>query len=1174
MRLSKIKLAGFKSFVDPTSIHFLSNLTAVAGPNGCGKSNVIDAVRWVMGESSAKHLRGGSLTDVIFSGSSARKPVGQATVELLFDNTEGKIGGEYAAYSEIAIKRQVTRDGQSSYFLNGQRCRRRDITDIFLGTGLGPRSYAIIEQGMISRVIDAKPEDLRTFIEEAAGVSKYKERRKETENRIQHTQDNLARLNDLRGELDNQLRHLQRQSQSAEKYKTLKAEESVMSAQLAALVWKRLDAEIKENEAKIRELITKLEEEQANSQSLKTEQEKLRLVQTDSNEALNEVQKRYYGVGGEIAKIEQAIQHHQERQQQLILDKQEAEQTFLTAQSQLEQDQANMLNLEELIAELEPEHHLSAELAEQAVELQQQSEMALETWREKTAELQQASIGPSRQADTEKAKITQLEKQIHQTQERMNRLEAELKAQGADETTDIEALNEKIALCQHQIENVDEQIEECVVQKEGILTSANTLRAEIKTLQHTLNEMQGQQAALAALQSSALGKDEQAKKSWLTAQNLEANPYVAQHIEVTSGWEIAVETVLGGFLEAIGIEQGQLSSLANQLHDLKDCDISLIEWQYNTTLELPSDNRLASCIKEIHRLPSSLYQLLASVHLCASVEEATTRLSSLAPSESIITPQGLWMGQGWVKVKAKPQDNSVGVLAREEKLKRLNQDLNLQQEKLFQAQQSLEEAEEKLKDIEFDKETFHQEKNKLHQEISTLQSEHRIKQNRIEQSQKRHQQIQQDLAECRGLIQQSQQEVHVSRSSLQEALEQMAQINQDQETLALAKGNLQEQVSSARIKVKETATRAQEIALKLQTYRTQSSALKDNLSRCQLQIENAEIRVKNIILAMEKNEDPIETLRFELETHLENRIMIEGDLNKARDAVAAVDNQLREIERALHMLDQKSVTVREQLEQTKMHWQALQVRCESALEKLKNVEDTIENILATMPSEANEGLWQQNIQEIEQKIHRLGAINLAAIEEYEAALQRKEYLDSQCNDLTEALTTLENAIKKIDKETKTKFKETFDRVNNEFTQLFPRLFGGGQASLTMTGDDLLETGITLMARPPGKKNSSIQQLSGGEKALTAVALVFSIFQLNPAPFCMLDEVDAPLDDNNVGRFCDLVKHMSKTVQFIYVSHNKLAIEMAEQLQGVTMREPGVSRLVTVDIEEAKSMAEA
>ncbi|MBI2790437.1 MAG: chromosome segregation protein SMC [Gammaproteobacteria bacterium] len=1175
MRLNKIKLAGFKSFVDPTTINLLSNLTAVAGPNGCGKSNVIDAVRWVMGESSAKHLRGGSLTDVIFSGSSARKPVGQATVELLFDNTDGKIGGEYASYAEIGIKRQVTRDGQSNYFLNGQRCRRRDITDIFLGTGLGPRSYAIIEQGMITRVIEAKPEDLRNFLEEAAGISKYKERRKETENRIQHTLDNLSRINDIRGELDSQLQRLQRQSQAAERYKTLKAEESVLSAQLAALAWRRLHAQIQENDAKIRELTTKLEEEQSNSQHLKTEQEKQRVAQTDANDELNEVQKRYYGVGGEIAKIEQAIQHHHERHQQLLQDKLDAEQTLLTAQSQLEQDKENILNLQELIVKLQPEHEIAEQEAAIATEVQQQAEFALEEWREKTAQAQQEALSPTRLADTEKAKITQMERQIQQTQERLRRLEAESKDLPPNETHELEAIDEKILVCQDQLDTVLAQLEAAIKQKEDAAVTASSLRPQIKALQQSLNEQQGQQAALIALQSSALGKDEGSRKAWVESQGLLNNKYLAENIEVLTGWEVAVETVLEGFLEAIGIEEGRLSSLTLELNALQNTGISLVEWQSMNMDDLPiSSDRLMGCIKLNQSLPESLYQLLNSVSVCQTLEDAIALLPTLAKHESVITQSGCWMGHGWVRKSAPQKDNQSGVLQREEKLKNVNQQIVLNQEKLEQLQFTLDECEESLKTFELDKDAKNQEKNKYQQEIITLQSERRIKLNRIEQNQKRHLQIQKDESECKEAIQSALAEVSSSRSNLHQALNEMSRLTELQETLSQQKQSLQDALQNARTKMKDTATKAQTISMSLQTYQTQVNSLNTNVERFSKQIESAELRVSNITLALSKNEEPIVSLREELEVNLEKRILIENELNHARDNVSSIDNLLREIEQKLNSLEHKIVNVRESLEQTKMLWQALQVRAESALEKLKSTEFTLEHLLETMPPDADEDMWAQNLQDLDQKIQRLGAINLAAIEEFEAAKQRKEYLDNQCNDLTEALTTLENAIKKIDRETRAKFQETFDKVSDGFTKLFPRLFGGGQANLIMTGEDLLDTGITLIARPPGKKNSTIQQLSGGEKALTAVALVFAIFQLNPAPFCMLDEVDAPLDDNNVGRFCDLVKEMSKTIQFIYVSHNKLAIEMAHQLQGVTMREPGVSRLVTVDIEDAKSMAKA
>ncbi|MBS0289412.1 MAG: chromosome segregation protein SMC [Proteobacteria bacterium] len=1172
MRLNKIKLAGFKSFVDPTTIHLMSNLTAVAGPNGCGKSNVIDAVRWVMGESSAKHLRGGALTDVIFNGSSARKPVGQATVELLFDNTEGKLGGEYAAYTDIAIKRQVTREGISTYFLNGQRCRRKDITDIFLGTGLGPRSYAIIEQGMITRVIEAKPEDLRNFLEEAAGISKYKERRKETENRIQHTHDNIARVNDIRAELEKQLNRLQRQSQAAEQFKILKAVEKETSAQLAALMWQRLDSAIKENDAKIRELLVKLEEEQSYSQRLKTDQEKQRLAQIDANEAFNDVQKHYYSVGGEIAKIEQTIQHHQERQQQLLLDKQEAEQMLLLTQSQLKNDQVEILSLQQQISDLSPQVEVAKEASDASALLCQQAETAQELWREKAEQIQREIIIPSRQAEAEKAKITQLERQIHQTQERLSRLQQALAEQSSIEIPECDVIEEKIFICQEQLDNMTQEVAALFEQRDTLESQAKMLRPEIKVHQQALNEIQAQLLAMQTLQACALGKDQELKKTWLQSKGIGEFQYVAEKIEVTSGWEIAVETVLEGFLESIALEQDKVSLLSSHLESLQEGGISLIAWQNNPQQTQPLvAQTLASCIKHSDALPASIYQYLNSVHLANSLELANEMIATLLLNESVITPQGYWLGHGFARVKATTSD--IGILQREENIKIKKQEIEVLQEKLDISQQSLEDVENKLKTIAFDKETKQQQTNKCQQDIIALQGELRIKQNKKEQIQKRIQQIQLDETECKEIIYNAQTEVQIARQSLQQALDKMSLLTNDQETLQQSKLSTHEAVINARLKVKETASKFQQMTMDLQTFRTQGNALSNNIDRFNQQIQQGELRVNNLIQSLAKNDEPINSLKEALELNVEKRIIIENQLNQARDNVANVDNIIREIETKLGQLEIKVVKIREQLEETKMLWQALQVRCEGALEKLKNTDYVLETLLETMPVGANEEEWQCKIEELDSKIQKLGPINLAAIEEYEAALTRKEYLDQQCEDLLEALTTLENAIKKIDKETRAKFQETFEKVNDSFTKLFPQLFGGGQAQLTMTGEDLLDTGITLMARPPGKKNSTIQLLSGGEKALTAVALVFSIFQLNPAPFCMLDEVDAPLDDNNVGRFCNLVKEMSKTIQFIYVSHNKLAIEMAEQLQGVTMREPGVSRLVTVDIEEAKAMAE-
>lgn len=1168
MRLSKIKLAGFKSFVDPTTIPLISNLTSVAGPNGCGKSNVIDAVRWVMGESSAKNLRGGALTDVIFSGSSARKPVGQATVELVFDNSDGKIGGEYASYAEIAIKRQVTRDGQSNYFLNGQRCRRRDITDIFLGTGLGPRSYAIIEQGMISRVIDAKPEELRVFIEEAAGISKYKERRRETENRIKHTQENLARLNDLRQELETQLNRLQRQSQAAKQYQELKAEEKIISLQLAALAWHRLDQAISNVEAQIREGSIQFEAKQAEIQHVKTHQEKLRLEYTESNDALNEVQKQYYGLGSEIARIEQQIAHQQERFTELNQDKVEAENTLAIAQKQMAQDDDMRFMLNDELALLLPHEEQLIEDELKAQSKLQDAENAQNKWREEMALVQQQVIAPTRIAEAEKAKIALLERQIQQTQMRQTRLEEELKQLGVQEANEVESQRNKIAHLEEQVLELEEQIDELTSNKQQQLQRQQQLNANIKQTERALNESVAQKMALEALQAKALGKDTQAKSDWLSSQGLSDSVYLAEKLEVEKGWEKAVETVLFSFIQGLVLENRQIDQFALQLQS--DFSLTLLEWPQTATNRESNPECLVHYIGNKQFLPKTIFDLLACVRVARSLEEAVSIAKT--SGQSVITTDGLWVGPDWISCQAQSEDES-GMLVREEKLKIVTHSISEQEEKLGELQLNLEDCEKALKDLDLQKETLQQEKNTNQKEIISLEGELRMKLNKIEQHQKRAAQIEGDLKESRDSIAHYQQDINVSRSSLNKALDDMSQFNDLQESLSQQKEAIQESLNGAKHHLKEISGKKQELALKLQTLRTNITALTSNIERFKEQIETAKARVQAIIQALAKNEEPLVPLKNELQINLDKRLEIEDHLNNARDKVAHIDNQLRESEHALTQFEQNLQKLREQLEHVRMEWQALCVRKENAAERLKDA-PSIETILAGTPEGATEAGWQERINEIEARINKLGAINLAAIEEFDAAKERKEYLDAQLNDLTEALTTLENAIKKIDKETRMKFEETFNQVNDEFMRLFPRLFGGGQAQLTMTGEDLLDTGITLMARPPGKKNSSIQLLSGGEKALTAIALVFSIFRLNPAPFCMLDEVDAPLDDSNVVRFCDMVKEMSKTVQFVYISHNKITIEMAEQLHGVTMREAGVSRLVSVDIEEAKSLATA
>lgn len=1174
MRLKTIKLVGFKSFVDPTVLHLSGNLSAVVGPNGCGKSNVIDAVRWVMGESSAKNLRGGALVDVIFSGSTSRKPIGQASVELLFDNAEGRLGGQYASYSEIAIKRLVTRDGQSKYFLNGQSCRRRDIKDIFLGTGLGPRSYAIIEQGMISRVIDAKPDDLRIFLEEAAGISKYKERRRETENRIKHTNDNLDRLNDIRNELEKQMRHLERQSEAAQRYNTYKADIDTKNLQLAAMSYERLDAEIKTIEQQILTQSVTMESHLATVQSVKTSQEKVQVSQQQAHQHLNDVQKDYYGLGAEISKIEQSLQHHTERKAQWAEDKNEALQALEIAKQQHTADQTRAQEIASLLDTLRPEAQIALEHVLATTTAESDAETALETWRESHDAMQKEALEPAQQASSEKSNVAQLERQIQRTQERHEKLMSQKAALTIPDESDIEALAEQIDVTETDIETAQEQLNTARANSEELRSAIQSLRPEIAHIQEQLHTTQGEVAAEKAIQANALGKNSSVRQAWLEAQELDTANYIAEKLQVASGWEGAVETVLGDALNALGISADKLTTASQQMGTLAGEGIHLMAWESNPAQKSHDPSRLTTHLIGAECLPSALYSALHKVHVANTVDEALALLPSLSADESVVTPEGFWFNQAWSKIKASGEDSQESVLKREETIKQLKETLELHNEVLTEKQDRLADLESQLSDMNAEKERCQQLHHELKQTLTQCISEKNIKSNQFMQQTAQQDQIKQDLKECEQALQQTQTEVQESRKNLAELLDHMSRCHEAMTELQAQKTGLQEGLQSARSKAREARDSQHAIAMNVQTQQTQLDALVSNQSRMADQMTHYTHKIEQLTAHLAQADEPVEELKITLEATLEKRLQSEDRLNEARDTVAELDNELRELSAQLNTATQAVEELRTKSEQFKLDCQSLIVRRETVTERLAESAEPVENILKAIPEEANEASWQAAIETLSEKMQRLGAINLAAIEEFDAAKERKVYLEAQLEDLVEALTTLENAIKTIDKETRAKFEETFQTVNGHFKVLFPQLFGGGQAELELIGDDLLSTGVGIMARPPGKKNTSIQLLSGGEKALTAIALVFSIFQLNPAPFCLLDEVDAPLDDTNVGRFCRLVQEMAKSVQFIFISHNKVAIEMAEQLHGVTMREPGVSRLVTVDIEEAKSLAQA
>ncbi|MDH5571130.1 MAG: chromosome segregation protein SMC [Gammaproteobacteria bacterium] len=1164
MQLKKLKLSGFKSFVDPTTVPMPGQLIGVVGPNGCGKSNIIDAVRWVMGESSAKHLRGESMADVIFNGSSSRKPVGQATVELVFDNSDGSLGGQYASYSEIAIKRTVTRDGQSSYHLNNTRCRRRDITDIFLGTGLGPRSYSIIEQGTISRIIEARPEDMRVFLEEAAGISKYKERRRETESRIRSTRENLDRLSDLRDELEKQLNRLQRQAKTAERYKVLREEERLMQAQLQALRWIVLNKQAEESESKIREQETHLEAVVAKQRMIEAEIEAHRSQHIDASDKFNEVQTRYYSVGADIARLEQALQHAKERRNQQKQDLQQLEKDGQEAQGHLSADSKRIEEIRATLENLQPDLQRSEEVDQVSARMLAEAEEAMHTWQSEWEAFNQQAAEPAKQAEVERTRIMHLEQKLSRLQQRLEKVQQELGEQSPDVLQqEADKLQQRLADNEVEVQKQQTILNEKQQFIRELRESSHELNTQLDQARSRLQDMRGRSASLEALQQAALGKEKGAVSEWLQGQQLQDAPRLAEELNVEKGWEQAVECVLGSHLEAVCVSD--VDPLAAVVGDLHEGTLNLFDISAN--IAASNRNNHATPLMEKVSANWSLAPLLDGIYAVENLNEALSLRANLTSDESIVTRDGIWVGSNWLRV-VRDNDEKAGVLRREQELKELAAETETQQKQVQDMQSRLEAEREKLHEMEMARDASQADLNQANRALADARSELSARKAKLEQIQARQSNLHQELEEAREEAQSDNEELHTTRARLQEALDLMSGFETQRVELMAQRDNRREALNEARNKAQQDRHAAQEVKMRAQTLRTELNSTEQALQRIDSQIAQLSARREELEAALSESEAPLADMAQELATMLEQRVGVDAEMKEARAVVENIDHEMRQLEDARTQAEQGVEEVRRGLEQIRINVQEVKVRRQTLDERINESGLVLATLIEEMPEEANEPQWHANVEELEQKISRLGPINLAAIEEYEQQSERKQYLDAQNADLSEALSTLEAAISKIDKETRTRFKETYDKVNAGLKRLFPRLFGGGHAYLELTGDELLDAGVTVMARPPGKRNSTIHLLSGGEKAMTAVALVFAIFELNPAPFCMLDEVDAPLDDANVNRYCDMLKEMSSGTQFIFITHNKVTMEVAQQLTGVTMHEPGVSRLVAVDVDAA------
>ncbi len=1166
MKLEKIKLSGFKSFVDPTTIPINGNLTAIVGPNGCGKSNIIDAVRWVMGESSAKHLRGGSMADVIFNGSSTRKPVGTAFVELVFDNSEGKAGGEFAKYNTISIKRQVSRDGQSLYHLNGSRCRRKDITDLFLGTGLGSRSYAIIEQGTISRMVEAKPEDLRIHIEEAAGISKYKERRQETETRMRHTRENLERLDDLREEVDKQLKHLQKQAEKAEKYSELKEQERQFKQELLAMRWESYHKTSLQLEKQLQEIATEHNRLFVLLRETDKQIEQKRAAQKRQQQLLDQAQGEYYHVVSEVGRLQQTIRHNEKSHEetQLEIDR-------LTRQSELSvteclQDMEQLEGIRQTLLEAE-------EALVSAREREEETESALQETRQHKADWQrrwEAFLAETahyrEQNEVQRVKLNQLENQQRQLQIRIDKLRGEQgELSNTQLQTDMEALESAIGQLEAERDDLHHQLD----QQHQLIGEQRQQVKQLHDLLHTqrseLHAVSGKITSLELLQQHAMGKDKKDLAPWLERMGLDKRPRLAEFIEVDNVWETAVETVLGSYLEAVCVDD--IAQIVPGLDDLGKQSVIIYE-------DRPSAGGTEeSLLLAKVRSEWDLSPLLCGIHCAETVEQARERLSQMHDYESVVLADGTWLGRNWLRV-SHSVDSKSGVLHREKELRGLKQRQEELQAAIENSEIRLEETEQALKNSEATRESIQRQEKLLGAELSSRSNELSAHSARHEQQQRRLAQVSQELDDLVEELSDTVEAMSEAGLAKQQAAQQLEELNLQKDELEQLNEELQSQQYASDQSVDEARKQVHTLRAQIESLKSNEQLTSRQIERLQLQNRQAAERIEELQNKLETTLSPMDGEKMALEHNLEQKLVLERRLKEERDALQENENCITGLAEQHQRTQREMERQKEALDQVRFQQQDSNVRQQTLIEQLQEIDADPEQILTSLPAEADEQLWKRRGDELATQIERLGSINLTAIEEYKSQSERMNFLNEQHADLMEALATLDQAINKIDKESRQRFKETFDRINAGLQEKFPRLFGGGQAYLELTEQDLLETGVNIIARPPGKRNSSIHLLSGGEKALTAVALVFSIFELNPAPFCLLDEVDAPLDDANVVRFSQMVEDMSSSVQFLYISHNKVTMEIAKQLAGVTMKEPGVSRMVAVDIEEAVIMAES
>ncbi|MEO8152305.1 MAG: chromosome segregation protein SMC [Rhizobacter sp.] len=1173
MRLNSIKLSGFKSFAEPTNFQLPGQLVGVVGPNGCGKSNIMDAVRWVLGESKASELRGESMQDVIFSGSGNRKGASRASVELVFSNEDARAGGQWNQFTEIAVKRTLTRDGTSSYFINNQPVRRRDVQDVFLGTGLGPRAYAIIGQGTISRIIESKPEELRMFLEEAAGVSKYKERRRETENRLKDTRENLTRVDDILRELNSNLDKLEKQAEVASQYRGLQDSGTLKLHQLWFL--KHRDASSEQERVKTEVLVATnaFEERMAELRHGEAELETIRQAHYAASDELHVSQGSLAEAALEVSRLEERIRY-------VVEGRQRVEQRLVELKAQTDQWQERQTEaqdeLEQIAEQIASADEQSEVLAAQAEEQGGNLPMvedAVRTAQSRSNEQRTVVASVQQQIQVLAAESRNIDDQRRQFNARRERLDGERRQLAAPDMDRLAELKTQYGVAEEAQGVADARLHELNEQ-------VPALDEDRRSKQEQLNAEGGKQADLSARLDALRALQEKVQtegklKPWLAKHGLEGLQGLWTKIHIESGWETALEAALRERINAL--EVGRIETVRAFATDAPPAKLAFYTPPQaaiaNTHQTLP---RLSDLLRlgnhDQAGLKALLNDWLEGVYTAANIDEALAARSKLTHGEVIMTREGHAVSQFAVAFYA-PDSEQAGMLARAQEIENLERQLRAQtliaeetRSGLIRAEAAYTEASQRLV-------TARREAGETQTRAHQLQVELLRLSQLAEQTSTRRSQLDGELAEVDAQLEELDERRATGEAKFEELDMQLATTQERHAELDEAVIGAERKLTEAREQLRALERQAQEAQFSSRALAARRGELQRSIETSVQQAASNE--QSGIALQEELARLTDASAQVGLEAALALKLEREAALGAKRSEYDDLTMRLRRADEQRMQHEQSLQPLRDRITKLQLEEQAAQLGGAQFMEQLTAAEVDLEALARSIADNSVKlyGL-QGEIDRITREINALGAVNLAALDELTASRERKTFLDAQNADLFEAINTLEGAIHKIDLETRDLLGNTFNQVNEHFGRMFPSLFGGGQARLVMTGDEILDAGVQVMAQPPGKKNSTIHLLSGGEKALTAIALVFAIFQLNPAPFCLLDEVDAPLDDANTERYAKLVKEMAKGTQFLFISHNKIAMEMAEQLIGVTMQEQGVSRIVAVDMEAAVSLAEA